>query len=275
LIDLHIHSDLSDGTNSIDSLVSLASQQAIRELALTDHDTIRGLPEMTRSAKDQGINVIPGIELTSKYHEHILHILGYMIDPENSQLTGFLEIANQHTTQFTLDLITQLNQQGLVNYPSSKVEPFLNTKDSLYPSDLIKAMIQDGHPYHLEDWPAFYMATFHHLSSSFQFPLSAVDAIQVILAAGGVPVIAHPAKIGKDHLAIIEKLVPSGLLGIEVFYPYHDQKLIDAYLSLTNRYQLLATGGTDWHGQFTTWNAVMGQYGVQSTQPLYSVAKSL
>ncbi|HBH12584.1 MAG: PHP domain protein [Clostridiales bacterium 38_11] len=276
MIDLHIHSELSDGTDPIADIVEIAKENGIQELSLTDHDTVLGIEPITTIATQHDMTVIPAIELTSVSNGHSIHILGYLIDHNSRQLLDFIKITNEYTTKYSLDMISKLNRLGVVDYDASRVEELMSFKDSIYLSDLFKAMIQDGHPYKLKDWPAFYMRTYNRFSYNFpeKFPFTSADAVEIIIEAKGIPVFAHPARLGSEDLKEMDKLLAHGLGGVEVYYPYHDDKLNKRYNDFVTRNHLVGTGGSDWHGDFTTWEAAIGQYGIKDTKLLYQYAEA-
>lgn len=274
MIDLHVHSHYSDGTDSLEQLIDIAKERNVSEFALTDHDTIRGLSPAIELARQNNINIIPGIEVSGVSGKSSIHILGYMVDYENSQLLDFIGQTNSFIKKNSLNLMTKLKKNGLIDYNPSRVEQLKNFKDSIYLSDLIKAMIKDGYPLKLSDWPKFYTETFGKLSFTMsdmigKFPCSSEDAVEIINTANGISSFAHPAKLGDIDLKEIKKLLPHGLNGIEVYYPYHNKPLVKRYEKFCCEHNLLRTGGTDWHGEFTTWDSVLGQYGIKDSKLLY------
>jgi hypothetical protein len=272
MIDLHVHSNYSDGTDTVEELIDIAKERNVSEFSLTDHDTVLGLKPVIKLADKNNINIIPGIEVTSLSGENSIHILGYMIDYENSQLLDFIGLTNAFIKKNSLNFMTRLKKNGLIDYEPSRVEELKGFKDSIYLSDLIKAMIKDGYPMKLSDWPKFYTETFGKLSFEMigEFPHTSGDAVEIINTAGGISSFAHPAKLGDIDLGEMEKLIPQGLNGVEVYYPYHDIPLVKKYEEFCRKHNLLRTGGTDWHGEFTTWDSVLGQYGIKDSKILFN-----
>ena len=272
MIDLHVHSNYSDGTDTVEELIDIAKERNVSEFALTDHDTVLGLKPAIKLAEKNNISIIPGIEVTSLSGENSIHILGYMIDYENSQLLDFIGLTNAFIKKNSLNFMTRLKKNGLIDYEPSRVEELKGFKDSIYLSDLIKAMIKDGYPMKLSDWPKFYTETFGKLSFEMtgKFPHTSGDAVEIINTAGGISSFAHPAKLGDIDLSEMEKLIPQGLNGVEVYYPYHDRPLVKKYEEFCRKHNLIRTGGTDWHGEFTTWDSVLGQYGIKDSKILFN-----
>lgn len=265
MIDLHIHSHYSDGTNSLDELVDILKSKNITTFSLTDHDTVRGIIPMIQKSKKYDMTIVPGVEISSSIDDEILHILGYNIDYNNNQLKDFLSRMTSMFTDLTYKKLDMLNKKGLLNYSWDNVIKHCNFKSAIYSSDVYKSMIKDGYPYKLKDWPKFYKNTFSHVSQYFPrivFP-SPEECIEIILHSGGLPVLAHPKRYGNKDILFIKKLIPVGLKGIEVYYPFHDSNTTKQYYDIANEYNLIKTGGTDWHGELTTWDVEIGDYGVE------------
>nr|WP_312577314.1 PHP domain-containing protein [Sedimentibacter sp.] len=266
MIDLHIHSIFSDGTDSIDDIINIAKEKNIPAISLTDHDTTFGVSDIINKASKQNIKVIPGIEISSVSNNHMIHILGYNIDIENSQLQELSKLIGAYYTKCFCEQYRWLYRNHIVDYDLDKILSFASYKQSIAPSDILKAMIADGAPYTLKDWPEFYNTKVRQHPVNFieNFPIHPSEAVEIIKNAGGISSFAHPARIGNDDLKEMELILPYGLRGLEVYYPYHDDKLIKRYEDFADKYDLIKTGGTDWHGvELTTWNAEIGDYGIK------------
>ncbi len=265
MIDLHIHSIFSDGTDSIDEILNIASGKNISAISLTDHDTTYGIPEIIKKAADKKIKIIPGVEISSVSNNQLIHILGYNIDINNSQLQDFLNIIGNYFTNFFCEQYSWLHKNHIIDYELDKILTYADFKQSVAASDILKAMIADGAPYTLKDWPEFYNKKVRQYPSNFieKFPVHASEAVEVIKLSGGIPTFAHPARIGNADIKEMELLLPHGLGGIEVYYPYHDTELVNRYEEFADNHNLIKTGGTDWHGsELTTWNVEIGDYGI-------------
>ncbi len=265
MIDLHIHSHYSDGTNSIQELIDILKFKKITTFSLTDHDTVLGVVPIIQEAEKNSIIVVPGVEISASINDEVLHILGYNIDFNNNQLKEYLNSITSTYTYITYDKLKMLNEKGILNYKWDNVINHSGFKSAIYSSDVYKSMIKDGYDFKLKDWPKFYKDTFSLVSQHFPnivFP-SPEEAIEIILHAGGIPVLAHPKRNGNNDVIFIKKLIPAGLKGIEVYYPFHDKTTTRKYNDIANTYNLIKTGGTDWHGEFTTWNVEIGDFGVE------------
>ena len=271
MIDLHIHSKFSDGTDSIDEILKIVKEKNIPAISLTDHDTTYGVREIIEKAAKENIQVIPGVEISSVSNGHIIHMLGYNIDIENSQLQDMLSILGNYFTKTFLEHYNYLYKNNILSFNIDKIIQYADFKQSIALSDILKAMIAHGEPYTLKDWPEFLQSKVMHYHGSFieKFPVHPQEAVEVINHAGGTAVFAHPARIGIDDLKEMESLLSHGLGGVEVYYPYHDKELVERYEKFAGKNDLLKTGGTDWHGiELTTWNAEIGDYGILDTKIL-------
>jgi len=265
MIDLHIHSMFSDGTDTIDEIINIAKEKKISAIALTDHDTTLGVNDIISKASKENIKVIPGIEISSVSNNHMIHILGYNIDIKNSQLQELSMIICNYYTKCFCEQYSWLHKNHIVDLDLDKILLFTSYKQAVAPSDILKAMIANGAHYTLRDWPEFYISKVkqHPVNFIENFPVHPSEAVEVINNAGGLSSFAHPARIGNDDLKEMELILQSGLGGVEVYYPYHDEKLIKRYEDFAKKNSLIKTGGTDWHGvELTTWNAEIGDYGI-------------
>lgn len=268
MIDLHIHSRFSDGTDSIDDILKIAKEKNIPALSLTDHDTTYGIKEMLEKAKKENIKVVPGVEISSVSNGHIIHILGYNIDIENNQLQELLTKIGKYFTETFLEHYDWLYRNNILDFDVNKIIKYADYKQTIALSDILKAMIADGAPYTLKDWPEFLSTKVMHFQGHFKekFPIHPSEAIEVINQAGGTAVFAHPARIGDADIKEMEQLLSHKLGGVEVYYPFHDTELVNRYETFANKHNLFKTGGTDWHGkELTTWNVEIGDYGINET----------
>lgn len=266
MIDLHIHSKFSDGSDTTDEILKKVQQKNISAISLTDHDTTFGVLEIIENAKKYNIKIVPGIEISSVSNGHLIHILGYNIDIKNSQLQDLLSLTAKYFNKTFLERYYWLEKNHYIDFDINKIISYSQFKQAMSLSDILKAMIEDGLPYTLNDWPIFFDKYIKYYKSDFieKFPIHPSEAVEVINQARGLSTFAHPARIGLEaDIKEMELLLPSGLKGIEVYYPYHDSILVNRYEDFAQKHDLIKTGGTDWHGkELTTWNVEIGDYGV-------------
>ncbi len=241
--DLHTHTLFSDGTQSSEGLVAEAKKEALDCIAVCDHDTVAALSQAIALGKEQGLEVLPGIELSAAEQGTEVHILGYMIDHQNKALKEKLDFLRTNRVQRIYEIVEKLNALGINLNPGS-----------------VFAVAQDGTPGRLHIARAMLKEKqVSTLDEAFRrfigdrgpayvcgFRLEPTEAIKLIKDAGGVSVLAHPYSIHRDEL--IPQLAAAGLGGLEVYYPEHSQAMINFYLDMAKKYNLVVSGGSDYHG---------------------------
>jgi predicted metal-dependent phosphoesterase TrpH len=266
--DLHMHSYYSDGTNSPKELVEMAKRNGVRTIALSDHDTLGGIREAQEAAITEGIKVIPAVEISTSIDGVRIHILGYNIDCMNHNLDKYLKGMSAARTENTRGILEKLNIMKLLDYSWDDVLRRIPYKTWISSLDVFDAMRLDGYFQQRSEWKDFYYKFFSKNSAAYLNleGFTSKSAIEIILEAGGVPVVAHPKLIGDDSQ--LDKLVHYGLRGIEIYYPAHSEGEVLKYNEYAKRNSLIATGGTDWHGDFTEWNAKLGDFGIDEEKLL-------
>lgn len=264
--DLHIHSNHSDGTNTPKEIVEIAKQNEVYVLALCDHDTVDGIEEFIYEAKKKDIISIPAVEISTSVEGVRIHILGYYIDYNNRKLKDFLNDISIARTKNTKDILKKNIKLGRLKYSWDNVLMHNKNKKWICSSHVFEAMKKDGIYNSWQDWAKFYNKYFSKNSGVYIDieGFSTKEAIDIILEAEGIPVVAHPKLIGDDRQLF--KLIKYGIKGIEVYYPAHKQKDIKRYITIAEKNDLIITGGTDWHGDLTEWDVKLGDYGIKEEQ---------
>lgn len=260
--DLHCHSIYSDGTNTPAELIEIALRNNVKVISLVDHDTIQGIPSIIEDGNRNNIEVIPGVEISTSVNGIRIHILGYYINYKSYKLINFFNEISKLRTHNTKLIFDKLCRSGKLKYSWDNVLEHNKGKIWLCSSHVFEAMKSDKIYTSYSEWNKFYNDYFSKKSEAYidLEGLTVKDAIENILEADGIPVIAHPKKIGDD--SNIEKLIKYGVQGIEVYYPVHSHRDIKRYLEVAKKYYLLITGGTDWHRNLTEWNVNLGDYGI-------------
>lgn len=249
MIDLHTHSTASDGQYTPADLMRLAAKSGISTIALTDHDTVDGIPEARAEADKLGLSFIPGIEISVKGPVKELHILGYYIDIENESLKkmcrNFVSLREERKER----IFKYLDDFG-VHLTKEEVEKYSSNGLVARPH-FARAMVDAGYVATTREAFDKYLATpaFDKIERPKPMP---EEGIKCILEAGGIPVLAHPVQT-KLSLPDLEELVISlkeaGLKGIECYYSTHTKEQTQSYLELAKKYNLIVTGGSDFHGE--------------------------
>ena len=245
-IDLHVHSSASDGTLSPKELVKLAKQQGLRAIAITDHDTASGYTEAMQAGEELGIEIVPGIEISTKYSGPI-HILGYYIDPQSPELLPVLNWVVEDRDRRNRKMAQLMADDGLpVSYEAmqqrfGKVIGRPHFGQILVELGLAES-VNDAFDRFIEKGQKYYMPR------SF---LSVESSIELICHAGGIAVLAHPFQYKRDDKGLrelIEHCMESGLKGMECFYSGYSEEQCAYLCSLADEYGLIKTGGSDFHG---------------------------
>lgn len=248
-IDLHLHTTASDGSSTPAELVKTCLDLGLKTIAVTDHDNVTAVKEVQNLGQKSGLQVVPGIEISTYIGSAEYHILGYFIDPENDALLGLTEAILDSRVERTHKMIEKLTAMG---YPLKfKDVKKYATGVSLGRPHVAKAMIEKGYIDQIGD--AFtdeFIAGGGKAYVEKKNVLPA-EAIEVILKAGGIPVIAHPYLInhGKPlDKSGIARLKDVGLKGVEVYQTKHKPKVSKKYKKIAEELNLLITGGSDYHG---------------------------
>ena len=253
MIDLHVHSDHSDGTLSPEELVTLAVQTGLSAFALTDHDTVSCIGRAKRAAalldgRSSKLTVISGTEISAAYQKRDIHILGLFIDETNPALIQALEDAVGARDHRNERMAERFRSLGI---PLTLEDLRLSNPDTVITrAHFAKYLIEHHHVKTTEEAFRRYL----NYDAPCFVPREYMQperAISLILQAGGIPVLAHPLlyKLPPAELeALIKRLKEAGLAGLEVYYSSNTGFDEQICYGLANRFDLLMTGGTDFHG---------------------------
>jgi predicted metal-dependent phosphoesterase TrpH len=247
VIDLHLHTTTSDGRNSPAELVELAAAAGLRVIAVTDHDTTSSVTEVRELARAHGIDAVAGIEVTAVEAGRDVHVLGYFIDPEDATFAAFLAGQRQARVARVAAIAQRLSDIGLpVGVEAVIAKPGERPGRSVGRPQIARAMIAAGYAKSVTDAFDRWLGEGRPAYVPRVGPSPEV-VIATIHAAGGVASLAHPGRTRIDSR--IAALRDAGLDAIEVFHRDHDAALVTHYARLTADLGLLATGGSDFHGE--------------------------
>lgn len=243
LADLHIHSSYSDGVYSPYQLADMAKAAGITVLALTDHDTLKGLPEMKKAAASVGIGFIPGVEFSARWENRQVHILGYGIDEHNALLLERLaDVRNARRSRLE-KIINRLYEMGMdIDVPVPE-----EGHRAVGRPHIARALVSHGYVKTVQEAFDLYIGEGKPAYQP-QTKMTPPEAVELIHQAGGVAVQAHPEEIGDRELALrlLDMLAYDGL---EVYHPSVKEKEgADFWLTIARERKLLVTGGSDYHG---------------------------
>ena len=256
-IDLHVHSNFSDGSESTEKLIELATAANLAAFALTDHDTTNGYKSLYEASskhnaglpKEEQLEVLPGVEISAAYKNGDIHILGLLVDPNDSEFNALLKSAEKERIARNIKMVDNLKNAGLdISYE----EIVASAPDSIITrAHFGKYLVEKGI---VSDYPSAFEKylgdnTPYYVARKFTSPK---DAIEGIIKSGGVPVLAHPIIYRlpiKELEALVDTLISYGLRGIETLYSSHSKQDENYLRGLAKRKGLIITGGSDFHGK--------------------------
>ena len=247
-IDLHTHSSVSDGTETPTQLVRAAVAAELGAFAITDHDSTAGWQEAFTAARGTGITVIPGMELSTNHGPASVHMLAYLFDPADADIiseTARIRDGRLHRAERIVrkiaedyeltweDVLAQSSDGGTVGRPH-----------------IADALVAKGH---IPNRSAAFESILHWRGGYFEkyYAPSPLEGVRMIVAAGGVPVLAHPATHGRYRVmddATVKSLVDAGLFGLEVHHRDNTEDGKVRLLELASKFGLAVTGSSDYHG---------------------------
>ncbi len=260
-VDLHLHSTYSDGTCTPEELVLTAARHDLRAISLTDHDTVEGICETIQLAARHNLTFISGIELNTTHRGYALHILGYGIDhadrefrnrlsrvqagrkKRNDRILGKLQSLGISLSQAELESVSGRGQVGRPHFARILVE-----------KGIVGSMGEAFNRYLGKGAPAW----------TDRFSYTTAESIDMIHRAGGVAVFAHPGQLDPTFRflpLLIHELVERGLDGIEAYYPSYPYSTQKRLLQIANKYKLVVTGGSDYHGNNRGFSSMAGTSG--------------
>lgn len=247
-VDLHVHSNASDGTLSPTEVVQLALTKKLAAIALSDHDTVKGIPEALQAAQGTDLEVIPATELSCYYNNIEIHIVGLFTDYRNPDFLAELQRLEAARLQRNLDMLALFQRAGMditledlqAGNPGSVItrahfarvlveKGYCRDKDTAF-----RRYVGVGCPYYLPK---------PQITPELSIPL--------IVRAGGIPILAHPnlyKMSWREIEVLIQELIPLGLKGVEAYHSSQNLSQSDKLRSLASKYNLVVSGGSDFHG---------------------------
>lgn len=242
-VDLHVHTTASDGTATPVEVVVMAKSLGLGAIAITDHDTLEGIEPALDAGRLHKIEVIPGIELGSEHGGEEIHILGYLVELHNREFLEKLTLFRDTRVHRMEKMVKKLQELGLpvaldrvtaISGSGSLGRPHLAA--ALVEAGIVKTTSEAFDRYIGTGRPAYIP----------RYKLEPVEAVRLIRAAGGAPVLAHPGL--NNSARLVEELIEAGLAGLEAYHPAHSWEQASYYHRLAVEHGLIVTGGSDYHG---------------------------
>jgi len=253
-IDLHTHSNCSDGALTPAELVARAAAAGVEVLALTDHDTVAGLTEADHSAGVHGLRLVPGVEISASWRAQAIHVLGLWIDPASAELRSVLEMQAERRRARMRKICARLEKLGLPGpllLAAVEAHPGLPTR-----AHLANAMVAGGHVSRADEAFRRYLGAGKPANVAAEWP--ALDVVVGwIRAAGGVAALAHPARYALSAGArrqMLADFVAAGGGALEVVTGANGAQHVEGVAALAVKYGLMGSVGSDFHDPQLTWN---------------------
>ncbi len=250
VIDLHTHSAVSDGTETPTELVAAAAEAGVDVLAITDHDTVGGWAEAADAARAHGVGLVRGIEISCAWRHSSIHLLGYLTDPDDASLGEELARARESRTTRLERMVARMAADGI---PLGYDEVLAQVGPGATPGrpHIADALIANGTIRHRDEAFRSWLGDDSPYYVGHYAP-DPVRAVELVVAAGGVPVIAHPftrTRSGGLDDALVERMREAGLVGLEAYHRDHGPAEVARATALAQRLGLLLTGASDYHGE--------------------------
>jgi len=260
IADLHTHTNYSDGHYSPFELLNLAKKRGIDILSITDHDGINALEEAIGYGKDLGIEVIPGVEISTDIEAKEVHLLGYFLDIYNDELKKYLQFFRDERFQRARRIVKKLQNLGL----NISIDDVLDVakNSAIGRPHIAIALLNKG-------ITSSYYEAFNKYISDYgpayerKIHVSPISALKLISDSGGLSFVAHP---GNMKESILMYLINAGIDGIEVVHPSHKPHQVKFYRGIVSQYCLLESGGSDFHGGKKGDENNLGNYFVTSSK---------
>jgi 3',5'-nucleoside bisphosphate phosphatase len=240
-VDLHTHSTASDGELGPAELVKLAVERGLNTIALTDHDSAAGIDAAMFASGGTALEVIPGVELSADVPQAEVHVLGYFLNWHDAHFEEMLVKFRDGRYGRAEKMVHKLRVLGApISFERVKQ---IAGDASIGRPHVAQALLEAGHIANVSEAFDKYIGR-NGPAYVERFRLTPEDAVELILSAGGVPVLAHPREV----TSYVLPMVRAGLVGLEVYYGAYDDATVQSLLHLARQYGLIATGGSDFHG---------------------------
>jgi len=271
-IDLHIHSTASDGRFAPADIVRKSAAAGLNVIAIADHDTVDGIaPALEAAVAFPELKVIPGVEISTDFPGGEVHILGYFIDYTDRELRSTLEKMRNSRWERARGMVAKLNNMG-VQIQWQRVQE-IAAGGALGRPHIAQAMLEKGYIRSIKEAFDKYIG---HGGPAYveREKITPVAAVELVLRTGGLPVLAHPLTISDPETLIIE-LKSAGLVGIEACYKDYSPAEISRLVNLAEKYGMIITGGSDYHGLDDSAETMLGGVDVptESGEQLMAMAE--
>ncbi|OOM78628.1 PHP domain-containing protein [Clostridium sp. BL-8] len=247
--DFHVHTDISDGSLGLRETIQVAKENEVTHMAITNHDTVKGLKEAIKEGDRKGIIIIPGIEISAYdfVNKKKVHILGYNFELEGKNIRKLCDPILERRNENSIRQIDILKINGYKINTQNILRKSVNS-EVIYKQHIMAELIEKG--YTDEIYSDLYKKLFKKggiCSGDIEY-VDVFEAVKAIKADNGIAVLAHPGQL--DSYGIIDELVAQGLDGIELNHMDHTEEDVTKIKEYSDKYGLILTGGSDFHGEY-------------------------
>jgi Predicted metal-dependent phosphoesterases (PHP family) len=261
LVDLHAHTTFSDGHDTPSALVKMAAENNVAVLGITDHDNLGGLHEALTAGEKHGVKIVCGVEITTGFHGHTIHMLGYGLPLNDGELNEFLLKIYRHRKTMMTSLVKKLNSEfEAAGRKTVDIDDFVRSQGEYFNTEkTAQYLVVNGY---MSDFEQTMKSLFSILRDGANgLPkqlISSAEAVVAIHRAGGIAILSHPFASGislrkidptpEGQEGLLKEMIADGIDGIECYQSEYGPEETAFALSLTKKYGLLASSGSDWHG---------------------------
>ncbi|MCH5166776.1 MAG: NUDIX domain-containing protein [Erysipelotrichales bacterium] len=249
IIDLHTHTTASDGQYSPNEVIEQAIKNQVNTIAITDHDTVLGLDGINYS--DTRIKIIPGIEMTVKREKGRMHIVGLGIDYKNKDLIEFLENMKEYNRHNLNNIINYLKDNNIY-LKEDDIKAIFEKETNIGRPDVAQLLIKEGYVKSVQEAFDKYLIEAFLKTRHLNFGYTYKDVLDIIKAANGISILAHPNSLELNHEEfeeLIKDMIQNNLDGLEIYHSNMSQEEREYYMYIASKYQLYISGGSDYHGE--------------------------
>lgn len=250
-IDMHTHSIYSDGELEVDELIKKAISSNVGILSITDHDTLLGINKAREIYNNKEIDIINGIELSAKVDKGRMHILGYDFDINNKALNDKMDELKVNSIYAIIACLNQIKIDYNIKFKEDEIKEIINRIGNIGRPLVAKLIVKYGLAKSVDDAFDLYLTPAYNKTRVNNKGIKAKECIRLIKDANGLSVLAHPNQLLMDDYELeetLKRLISYGLDGIEVYHSGHSNEEVGKYLELANKYNLLISAGSDYHG---------------------------
>lgn len=272
--DLHLHTTASDGRLSPQELVQRAGHLGLEVIAITDHDSVAGIPSALAAAKSfPNLLVIPGVEIDTDIPDHDVHILGYFMDYRNIEFANTLERLRNSRYERGQKMVAKLAEFGIQIDWERVLE--LASGGAIGRPHIAQAMLERGYISSFKEAFTQYIGR-NCIAYVKRTKITPLEAVTLIVKANGLPFLAHPADI-ENLESFVRQLQQAGLVGIEVYYAHYSPDKVERLRTVADKYGLVSSGGSDYHGLDNTVGADIGTIDIprESVDQIISLGKQI